>query len=66
MLRVNSLSVQEVRELFSVRAALEVLAATQTITSSHERDATVRDAAAGSERGSPRPSWTSSRELTPI
>jgi DNA-binding GntR family transcriptional regulator len=40
MLRVNSLSVQEVRELFSVRAALEGLAATE-IMSSHERDSTV-------------------------
>jgi DNA-binding GntR family transcriptional regulator len=40
MLRVNSLSIQEVRELFSVRAALEGLAATE-IVSSRERDATV-------------------------
>jgi DNA-binding GntR family transcriptional regulator len=41
MLRVNSLSAEEVRELFRVRAALEKLAATE-ILSSHERDATVR------------------------
>jgi DNA-binding GntR family transcriptional regulator len=37
MLRVNSLSTQEVRELFRVRAALEKLAVTE-IMSAHEQD----------------------------
>lgn len=41
MLRVNSLSTEEVRQLFRVRAALEKLAVTEIICSS-DRDATVK------------------------
>jgi DNA-binding GntR family transcriptional regulator len=54
MLRVNSLSAEEVRELFRVRAALEKLAAAEII-GSHEQDSAARtlrqalSALAGSE-----------------
>jgi DNA-binding GntR family transcriptional regulator len=41
MLRVNSLSVEEVRELFRVRAALEKLAVAE-IMSSHKQDSAAR------------------------
>ena len=61
MLRVNSLSAEEVRELFRVRAALEGLAVAEIIASP-EQDAAARPAR-GAVRARRRPSWTSSDEL---
>ena len=58
MLRVNSLSAEEVRELFRVRAALEKLAVTEIMLSAQ------REAALSALRKpcpiSPKPIWTSS------